>query len=296
MDTREWALVIFTLLSQTAVGAFLTLQVLRFRATSPGGPEVGMARAGPSLAVLVVLSAGLFAALFHLATPLQAFRAVLNFTTSWLSREIVFGSLFAALLAAVVATEYSGRPVRAQRALAGMTAAAGVAFLYCQIRIYMLPAQPAWNSWATPAAFTATAARLGILGVAAALVVRRAEPPRLDETSWRVVRGLALAGIVVLVAELLVAPLHLGSLVGDPSSAAVTSARRLTDEYGLLLVTRLGLLFVGAAALGALLLGRRGADSYRLTRTLTITAFSAVLLSELCARYLFYATAVRVGI
>jgi anaerobic dimethyl sulfoxide reductase subunit C (anchor subunit) len=304
MDTREWALVIFTLLSQAAVGAFLTLQVLRSPLapggagvlTPPGTGEGGIRRAGPSIAVLVVLSAGFVAALFHLATPLSAVRAVVNFTSSWLSREIVFGGLFAGLLAALVAVEYSGRSFRWHRLLAGATAAAALAFLYSQIRIYMLPAQPAWNSLATPAAFTTTTLRLGILGVAVGLVTRGVGPTKLDATSWRILRGLAVAGIVVLAAELLVVPLQLGSLIGDPSAAAVTSAQSLTQDYRVVLVLRLVLLGAGAAALGGLLVSHRGPDANRLARTLTFASFWSVLLSELCGRFLFYATAATVGI
>ena len=307
MDTREWALVIFTLLSQAAVGAFLTLQVLRSplapsgagALTSPGTGEGGVRRAGPSIAVLVVLSAGFFAALFHLATPLTAVRAVVNFASSWLSREIVFGGLFAGLLAALVAVEYSGRAFRWHRVLAGATAGAALAFLYSQIRIYMLPAQPAWNTLATPAAFSATALRLGILGVAVGVVARGMQPDelgRFDAPSWRTLRGLAAAGIVVLVAELLVLPLQFGSLIGDPSQAAVASAQRLTDDFGWVLVLRLVLLCIGVAALGWLLIGQKRPDVHRLARKLTIVSFWVVLLSELCGRFLFYATAMRVGI
>ena len=115
MATRDWALVVFTLLTQAAVGAFLTLQVLQFLAArrGAGGAPVGgdhlAGRSWPTPPMLAVLSVGLLAALFHLSTPLQAARAVVNFSSSWLSREIVFGSLFAALLAAlIVATELAG--------------------------------------------------------------------------------------------------------------------------------------------------------------------------------------------
>ena len=189
METRDWSLVVFTVLTQAAVGAFLTLQVLDWLSARHGG----RARVPPLLVVLAVLSVGLFAALFHLSTPLQAARAVVNFSSSWLSREIVFGSLFAALLSALAFLEWrsansaEGRPETSagpanptSPALATwlprVTAAAGLAFLGCQIGIYLLPAQPAWNSFATPAAFGGTALRLGVLGVAAGLVLRKTSP------------------------------------------------------------------------------------------------------------------------
>ena len=360
MATRDWALVVFTLLTQAAVGAFLTLQVLRFLAGrrhapgdnatggtpakgAPGAADPGAggtpgtgsgtdgpraAGAGAALvagdgratlvahaAILAVLSAGLFAALFHLSTPLQAASAIVNFASSWLSREIVFGSLFAVLLASLVATEWrAAGPRGASRTnhwLSWLTAAAGLAFLYCQTAIYLLPAQPAWNSFATPAAFGGSALRLGVLGVAVGLVLQGL-PPEADRSEadssassgpsswsplpWQALRGLALAAVVVLGAELIVLPFHLLSLAADGSPAAAASAARLTGDYGGILALRVASLCVAAAALLGVLAGDRLLASRRLTRPLTGAAFCLVLVSELCGRFLFYAMQVRVGI
>ena len=380
METRDWSLVVFTVLTQAAVGAFLTLQVLRHltarrdarhgalsRDTGPGasrarggarndrpaaghtrddGPGPGGARDGgpesggarnpgrrppvPLVVVLAVLSAGLSAALFHLSTPLQAARAVVNFSSSWLSREIVFGSLFAGLLGALAMQEWrsadwalssparerrapagraSANPTPATSALAawlpGLTAAAGLTFLGCQVAIYLLPAQPAWNSLATPAAFGGTALRLGVLGVAAGLAVRSLAPEVVDPTARRgrmppaTLRGLALAGIAALALEFVFVPLHLASLTADPLPAAAASADRLTDVYGGVLLLRLGLLGAAAVALGGVLAIVRGLarpSRQRLTCALACGAFGLVVVSEICGRFLFYAMQVRVGI
>ncbi len=362
METRDWSLVFFTVLTQAAVGAFLVLQVLRrlsdrrraregVRAADGGprahragdarrdGPKAqgnrpaaanersaGREAAVPLLIVLAVLSAGLFAALFHLSTPLQAARAVVNFSTSWLSREIVFGSLFAALLGALAWREWRADgaapagPGRERRAagpspagaslvlaawLPRLTAAAGVAFLACQTAIYLLPAQPAWNSFATPAAFGGTALRLGVIGVAAGLVGRGLTPEADDPAagpaaaSSAFVPGLALAGILAVAVEFVVVPLHLAALAGEPSAAAAASAQRLTGDYGGVLLLRLGLLATaGAALVGvfALTRGHLPPSRHRLAAALASGAFGLAIVSEVCGRFLFYAMRVRVGI
>ena len=338
METRDWSLVVFTVLTQAAVGVFVTLQVLQYP------PNPGRRAPVPLLVVLAVLSVGLFAALFHLSTPLQAARAVVNFSSSWLSREIVFGSLFAGLLSVLVwqerraggqapASPAEGRretlaasadptqerretspgpatPTRSALAtwLPLLTAAAGLAFLCCQTAIYLLPAQPAWNSFATPAAFGGTAARLGILGVAAGWLVRHltlgvdAPAARPGGTPPAALRGLALAGIAALLLEFVVVSLHLVSLAADASPAAAASAQRLTGDYGGVLLLRLGLLAVAALALGGVLAsmrgpaGRSGNSPHRLASALTCGAFGLALVSEVCGRFLFYAMQVRVGI
>ena len=359
METRDWSLVFFTVLTQAAVGAFLTLRVLQYlsaRRRAAGGDR-GSDHA-PLLVVLAILSVGLFAALFHLSDPLQAARAVVNFSTSWLSREIVFGSLFAALLSVMVWYEwraaYSGavssakerraasparadppsanpakgwratgpapvNPTPANPALATwlprLTAAAGLAFLGCQTAIYLLPAQPAWNTFATPAAFGGTALRLGILGVAAGFVFRgltsgvdypaQAAPVATDGALSATLRGLALAGIAALALEFVVAPLHLASLAANPLPAAAASVQRLTGDYGGILLLRLGLLGAAAAALGGVLASIRGAGGpsgysghspHPLASVLTCGAFGLTAVSEVCGRFLFYAMQVRVGI
>ncbi len=339
METRDWSLVFFTVLTQAAVGAFLVLQVLRYlshRQRAPRGtrtadegpsarrPADGARHDGPEagnagdvgreaalslLIVLAVLSAGLFAALFHLSTPLQAARAIVNFSSSWLSREIVFGSLFAALLGMLVWREWrAADAVPANPLLVAwlprLAAAAGLTFLGCQVAIYLLPAQPAWNSFATPAAFAGTALRLGILGVTAGLVVQKAtdrpdDPMRTGRVSPAVLRGLAAAGIAALALEFAIVPLHLAALAADGTSAAAASAQRLSGDYGGVLLLRLGLLAAAAAALGGVLAVAREpvrAPRRRLASTLASGAFGLVAVSEICGRFLFYAMQVRVGI
>ena len=310
MATRDWALVFFTLLTQAAVGAFVTLHVLRLLAGRTTGAVAATDSRGTLAAhaiVLAVLALGLFAALFHLSTPLQAARAVVNFSSSWLSREIVFGSLFAGLLAVLVATELraarGGAASETHPWLSWLTAAAGLAFLYCQTAIYLLPAQPAWNSLATPAAFGGSALRLGIVGVAAGLAAAGLPPGAegagsgpFGGSAWSTLRGLAVAGIVVLAAELVVTPVHLLSLAADGSAAAAASAERLTGEYGGVLLLRIGSLCAAGAALATVLAGPRLRIAPHLVRPLTGAAFCIVLASELCGRFLFYAMQVRVGI
>ena len=305
METRDWSLVFFTVLTQAAVGAFLVLQVLGSLSHRRRARREDLETGVSLLLVLAVLSAGLFAALFHLSTPLQAARAVVNFSTSWLSREIVFGSLFAVLLGTMAWRERRAASFPLAAWLPRLTAAAGLAFLVSQTAIYLLPAQPAWNSFATPAAFGGTALRLGILGVAAGLVgrplVAEADDPAAGPAaaSSAIVRGLALAGILAAALEFVVVPLHLAALAGEPSAAAAASVQRVTGDYGGVLLLRLGLLAAAAAALAGVVALARGPlppSRQRLVAALTSGALGLVLVSEVCGRFLFYAMRVRVGI
>src|SRR5512141_3045797 len=96
MNVREWALVTFSVLAQMSVGSFLILGLVHFLAQR----RAGLAQADrlsdiALLAIWPVLALGLLASLFHLGNPLNAYRAILNVANAWLSREILFGVLFA---------------------------------------------------------------------------------------------------------------------------------------------------------------------------------------------------------
>ena len=98
MSIREWALILFTILGQMSVGAFLVLGLVHFFAERKAGTaEADRLSDRALLAIGPVLVLGMLASLFHLGNPLNAYRAVANVGTSWLSREILSGVIFAVL-------------------------------------------------------------------------------------------------------------------------------------------------------------------------------------------------------
>src|SRR5512141_1796033 len=166
---KEWPLVAFTILGQTAVGAFLLLFPLVF--LSPAGTAWSAAARGKVLVVwgltfgLVAIAAGL--SLFHLHHPFRARRTLVNFRTSWLSREIFFELVFMALVALaflLVATRHtSGLFLRAVMAAA---AAAGLLFLASMARLYALESVPPWDLAYVGLSFFLTTAILGAMALA----------------------------------------------------------------------------------------------------------------------------------
>ncbi len=98
MNVREWALITFTILAQMSVGAFVLLglvhTVVERRA---GGAEADRMADRALLAIGPTLVLGLGASLLHLGTPWIAYRAISNVESSWLSREIAGGVIFAGL-------------------------------------------------------------------------------------------------------------------------------------------------------------------------------------------------------
>jgi DMSO reductase anchor subunit len=105
---------------------------------------------------------------------------------SWLSREVLLFSLFAAVASAYSAALWFG--VHGTAALGALTALLGLAGVYASARLYLVPGRPAWNSPFTMAEFFLTTEILG--SVAAALLTHGAPLAR---------SAVTLAGFIALV-------------------------------------------------------------------------------------------------
>lgn len=153
----HWTLIFMTVFTQLTVGTLTSVTALQ------AGAHMVTSRA---LVAGVVLTAflALASSTLHLGRPLYAFRAISGWRRSWLSREVLFFSLFSA--AAVVYALLLWRDSAAS-VPAGITAAAlGLLGVYASARLYMVAARPAWNSLNTLLEFGFSAALTGSLSAA----------------------------------------------------------------------------------------------------------------------------------
>ena len=263
-DEGSYTLVLFTVCTQTAAG--LTLAAVVFPIVNAAGVATRLA--------LGLLLLGAMAAFVHLGRPSRARFVGANVAGSWLSREVVAGIVFGGALLAHVVTD--------SRALGISAAVVGLAFVYVISRIYRLRTVPAWDTWATPAAFLGTTLVLGAAFYA--VVLARSGEPAL-------VRGLALFAAMVAMLELVVFFLHLGRL-DRLGGTATASARTVRAEYRPLFIARVGAAIAGSA----LLLTLGGAGTGRFHAVAFVIAVVLLLAAELTARRLFYASHRRVGL
>jgi anaerobic dimethyl sulfoxide reductase subunit C len=305
MNGKEWALIIFTILAQMSVGAFLVLGVVHFYATRKAGAvEADRLSDRALVAIIVTLGLGLFASLFHLGSPLSAPRAITNIATSWLSREITFGVGFGVLGFAFAAMQwFKVSTFKVRNVVAVLAGLVGIGLIYCMSRAYMLPTQPAWDSLATPISFYTTALLLGSLALGVAFfvnytIIRRKQPDCVDcqlgllrqVLSWLPVLAIAMLGV-----EFVVIPVYIGSL-GMGGDAALSSVNLMIGTFNVTLIVRLVLAFVGAGVLG-LFMFQSAKQSEQLNKLgiIACSAFALVLTSEVLGRVLFYATRVGIG-
>ncbi|EBC3063791.1 hypothetical protein WP66_002875 [Salmonella enterica subsp. enterica] len=105
---HELPLLIFTLCLQGSVGVTLWLALGRQYAVEGRVPARG---ALPAMAGAFVLACvGLLASALHMGYPLNALNALRHVASSWLSREIVFASLYLAALGLGVVLLFFRKP------------------------------------------------------------------------------------------------------------------------------------------------------------------------------------------
>jgi anaerobic dimethyl sulfoxide reductase subunit C (anchor subunit) len=225
--------------------------------------------------------------------------------SSWLSREILFGVLFAILggLFAIMQWRKWGSFTR-RNVVATLAGIAGLFLVISMSGVYMLPTQPAWNTLATPIFFLTTTLLLGSLAMGAAfaanyLYLKRKERDGLDiqlDLLRGSLRGISATALVVLGIQLIVSPLYIAALsAGVPE--AQESASMLVNDYVTIFVLRLVLSLVGAGLFAIVLYQSAGGEAKDKTMAyLVYGAFGLVLVAEVLGRYLFYAIQVPVGI
>lgn len=313
MNTHELPMIIFTVLGQMSVGAFVVLGVVQvFAARKFGAAAVDKVTDPALYAIGPALVLGLGASMLHMNDVMNTLNVVRHLGTSWLSAEIVFGVAFAGLGFVFAAAQWFkwGTPLL-RRVLAGLTALVGLGLVTAMSMIYYtLVTVPAWHSWATPVQFFTTAFLLGTVAVGAALtgaVMWRAHRGTTDGDPDSVgsaaqvptgdllaacLKGLGIAAVVLLGVEFLVIPMSISNL-NAAGGVAAESAAVFTGAW---FIARLVLVFAGAGLLAALVL--HYAKSRTRARTLAIltsTAFVLVLAGELIGRSLFYDSMIRIG-
>lgn len=283
MELKEFALILFTTLSQAAIGAFILLAWLRLRNRDAAMDAVYRKS---TVVLLGVSGAGLLASLFHLGRPLLAITALKHLSTSWLSREIFFSGGFFVLLLAVVLLEKSAA---VRKVLSGLAALSGVLAMISMSASYDATIYPAWQGWGTYAAFIGTAVLVG-LGLVASLI---AWFGRAVEAKAAALQRLVGATVVALGVGLVAYPLYLATL-GAGGMEAQATLKLLGGEFVWVLALRWAFTLVGG--LVPLVLTWRRMAAGKATTGLVYTAACFLLAGELAGRYLFYATGVPISI
>ncbi len=160
-------LVVFTLLCQMAVGAFLATQWMFKPLWGVISYDAMQLRLLPYLLIGGFLGIAVFFSFAHLGVKRNAWRALTHLRKSWLSREVLFLGLFGmgwAVSTLLVIFRSWLEPVF------WLTTILGLGLVYSMARVYRLRSIPAWDTWRTNAKFFVTALLTGLFFMAFVLV------------------------------------------------------------------------------------------------------------------------------
>jgi DMSO reductase iron-sulfur subunit len=154
IEHAHWPLILMTVLTQFSVGVFSAIAWTQL--TGRGTHR------SAALIALAVAFAALCASTLHLGRPIHAARALKMWRRSWLSREVLLFTLFAAaatIYSAALFFRFTGAGF-----FGACTALLGACGVAASARLYLAPGRPAWNSPLTFLEFFATAFLLGVSG------------------------------------------------------------------------------------------------------------------------------------
>ncbi len=306
MNLREWALPLYTILLQLAVGALLVLWIIRgMRLRRVPAADMDRILRNPILVIALTVGMAMLSAHLHLSRPLLSWLAVTNFRTSWLSREIIFTVLFFLSVSGLWLLSQQKPPKRRWMAALGWVGSAlGLVGVYCMANIYLLPSQAAWNAPTTVYSFYAAVVLLGVMTIACLLLLDLKfaaiqSPDDLHVHNDAVQSTLPALAFVAKLAVLVDLGLTFYEMyyLQQGNAAARTSLELLLTLYLPLLILRVGLLIAAPIWMGykASRVHKRSLEPGQVAIPVYVSCL-AVLVAEIIGRFLFYATHIRIGL
>ncbi|WP_373100340.1 MULTISPECIES: DmsC/YnfH family molybdoenzyme membrane anchor subunit [Pasteurellaceae] len=261
----ELPLIVFTVLAQSAVGAWLIFCVVLWRSQYADSRRIYRRQ----FVLLALLGVGFIASMLHLGSPLRAFNAFNRVGESMLSNEIAGGAAFFATagLFWLLAIFDKLSPLVA-KTWQILTALLGVVFMYMMANLYQIPTVPTWYTALTSWQFYLTAA-VGGAALAYGLLALNPQPdPVLKGLPWLHLVALGLIAVVTVYQVFQLA--H--------TQSSIQQALDLVPDFAYLTALRLLCL-----AVAAWLLFQRP-QAVRLSTAVLLTLFA-----EGIGRSLFYA-------
>ena len=278
---HEWPLIIFTLLVQASVGITLFTTFSLVMAKQGLSSQEKHRYALPFMLIAFITGAlGLMVSTAHLGYPLNAFHALRHVESSWLSREIIFASLYLAFLG--LATLIALIVKRLTIALLLIASLLGIIDVFCMSAIYVHSSVVTWMHFNTYLMFFGSVLSLGAVGSLWSLAVRPDLPSPLA-------RKVAVTAAVLLIAitlcRLLAQPLYMEYLTSVWSSDVITFPHQPLVAFAQLASLRLASWVILIAGVCALALSCR---CHRINKRWLTVGSGLIVVAEVLLRLGFF--------
>jgi DMSO reductase, anchor subunit DmsC len=231
---HELPLVFFTVLAQSAVGAWL---VFTFVLLGEKNEKSCAYIHKVMFVVLACLGLGFIASIMHLGMPARAFNSLNRVGESMMSNEIAAGAIFFALAGFYWLIAITGKmPSALGNLWRILTALVGVVFMYVMNQVYHIASVPTWNTPLTSWAFYLTVA-LGGLALAYALLM----PNKQRSYQLNFVPGLFAFAVLCAAVVCIYQGFHLQGI-----HSAIQNAAALVPDYAVMTAVRLCLLAIAS--------------------------------------------------
>jgi anaerobic dimethyl sulfoxide reductase subunit C len=289
MNSNDWPLVFFTLLSQLSVGIVVSgMLVFFFTRNQEVAANLELKKLAMSAAI-VVMGLALIISFLHLARPLHSVFAFANLRESWLSLEILLVLLFFFLLFMAWISVYFKFPsAGAFNVFYAAAFFAGLILIYAMARIYLIPTVPAWNS---PLTFVKFYNSSLLLGATAMLLIAT----YLNSKGLAMPRLHSMVSILFFISVFAVLIHFIIAVVFSEPVADTNAGFPLPVIPFALKAARMIFLVLGFAMLALWYLGF-ATTLINEFPGLAYLAFISLFLAEIFGRYIFYASYYRLGV
>ncbi|KUO57969.1 MAG: hypothetical protein APF84_16410 [Gracilibacter sp. BRH_c7a] len=211
----QWTLVLFTLLTGMGAGIFAFVSVAEIL-----GKMEKIRPTGALFALGLIIVGGL-ASVFHLSHPTRAINVLGNLNTAF-GREFVLLGIVVVLIASyiMVIKRDASPSIKKAVSIAGLLSSVILAFEIGAT--YVLPAQPAWNTYLLPLVYLASAGVLGIFGIYV-IVSRKESEHEQEQGLIGGINTIALGAIVTQAVLVFTYISHLGTSMYTDISVLTTS-------------------------------------------------------------------------
>lgn len=230
----ELPLVFFTVLAQSAVGAWL---VFTFVLLNEKNTKSRTYIHKVMFVILALLGIGFIASIMHLGLPIRAFNSLNRVGSSMMSNEIAAGAIFFALSGFYWLIAILGKmPVSLGNVWRIVTALIGILFMYVMNQVYHITSIPTWNNALTSWSFYLTVVLGGLTLSYALLIPNKQREYQLQHLPSLFAIGVSLVAIVAIYQGFNLHNIH----------SAIQNAADLVPNYAIMTVTRLCLLSIVA--------------------------------------------------